>query len=56
VSSEQRSLPLLIVVLARSFRRRANAEGVNYFQPRVARASALPWVITPDQVTTLKGL
>jgi hypothetical protein len=33
-----------------------NAEGVYYLQPRVARASALPWVIKRKQIPTLKGL
>jgi hypothetical protein len=33
-----------------------NAEGVREFQPRVARASALPWVTTKTFVATLKGL
>ena len=33
-----------------------NAEGVNYFQPRVARASAPPWVGSRVFNATLKGL
>ena len=35
---------------------RRNAEGVYHFQPRVARGSALPWVIKPKIGSTLKGL
>ena len=36
--------------------RARNAEGVSDIQPRVARASALPWVIKTKQIPTLKGL
>jgi hypothetical protein len=35
---------------------RRNAEGVYHFQPRVARGSALPWVIKAKIGPTLKGL
>src|SRR5215813_4742077 len=40
----------------REFQCRTNAEGVCKFQPRVARASALPWVLSNHLFTTLKGL
>jgi hypothetical protein len=33
-----------------------NAEGVYNLQPRVARVSALPWVIDQKGFATLKGL
>ena len=33
-----------------------NAEGVHDIQPRVARASALPWVTGQRFAPTLKGL
>jgi len=34
----------------------ANAEGVGKLQPRVARASALPWEKVEPKTATLKGL
>jgi hypothetical protein len=39
-----------------SARSDVNAEGVREFQPRVARASALPWEINDMFEATLKGL
>src|SRR5262252_2604408 len=33
-----------------------NAEGVHKSQPRVARESALPWVVNETSIPTLKGL